>query len=87
MECTVCKEDKTPYNFFLHRYTYNQTFSITTLGFTSSVCFDCGGPYRCVKCGEIHPSTSYRVQGRMCNYCRNAEIRHIVRRDRAVLVT
>lgn len=74
MICRVCGEDKPPYHFFKPRGKFNKAFFANGVP-DGHTCFDCAGDYRCVGCGQIWPSTAYRLQGRYCEICRAAGIR------------
>lgn len=69
MICRMCGEDKPPYEFFKPRGKYNKAFFAagTPDGHT---CWDCGGPYKCLGCGQVKPAADYRIQGRFCSDCR-----------------
>lgn len=70
--CAVCGEDKPHYNFFHFTGKYDESFFTRQRSAKSNVCFACGGPYRCIYCGDVKDASEYRVQGRVCKSCRVA---------------
>lgn len=70
MICPHCKQDKTPYHFFSFRGNYDKARFHAMIPDVEGLCFDCGGPYRCLICGEFKPASDYRLQGRVCQSCK-----------------
>lgn len=70
MICRKCGADKPPYNYFNPRNKFNTEFFVNPPD--GKTCFDCGGDYKCITCGEVKPASEYRCQGRICKGCKHS---------------
>ena len=68
--CSKCGLSKPDYNFFRYVNKYDKAFFTAGIPTTSNVCFECGGPYRCIVCGEVKHSLNFRIMGRVCDACK-----------------
>lgn len=68
IRCHVCGEDKPRYHFFSPRGRYNKEFFANGVP-DGHTCWDCGGDYKCLGCGEVKPAHQFRIQGRYCADC------------------
>ncbi len=73
MKCRKCGQDKLDYHFFAFKGWYVKEFFANPLSL-SGQCFDCNGPYKCLKCGEVKPASDFRIGGRVCVACKNPQI-------------
>jgi hypothetical protein len=73
MKCPKCEQVKPDYHFFSFRGNYIKDFFANPQALNGQ-CFDCNGPYKCICCGVVQESTQFRVNGRICDTCKNAGI-------------
>ncbi len=70
MKCLTCGLDKAPYHFFSFRGRYDKTFFANAQAKHGN-CFECNGPYQCIRCGQVKASSGFRVGGRVCLACKS----------------
>jgi hypothetical protein len=77
MICDTCGRTLPPYHFYKHsniKADRAEAFFTTEKAFTSDhTCFECAGPYRCIRCQIVQPASEFRIQGRICRTCKAYE--------------
>jgi hypothetical protein len=72
--CSRCGKDKTPHHFFKFIGKFDRAFFVSGIPSKSDVCWDCLGDMKCIECGEVYPSTEFKVNGRVCRNCKRARL-------------